>query len=292
MNGITSFQPATSISLALESTAPEEERCHRLPDSKTANQRHAATLGATGSGIEGVGEPGVGLQKEFVKIDEGVACGIITPTIDENAKQGKVEEMKGDGAGRVGKHERMPSPALNGNRKDAIGKAGPVSSNGTLVGPEGRQAEDKMTERNPFNFDCAFGYTGRFETPPAPPKTRGSLLTAMKAEITKIGVLQSGLQAYQREINSRKHHTFSIRFLVNQNTAIVVTLGQLDQIIQYVKQTQEEVEAIQDDEVVIQNKLRMEFQQAQSWVAKTRAILVHSHVFYKINFVLPGQELH
>lgn len=188
--------------------------------------------------------------------------------------------------------DRVPLSTLNGNWKNPLGKEEGVSPDRFMTGAEGLQGEDEALKQNPFKFDCAFGYTGRFEPPPTPPSTRVGFLTAMKTEITKIGVLQSGMQAYQREINSRKHHIFSTRFLVDQNTAIIVTLAQLDQIIQYIKRAQEEVEAIQDEDAVIENKLVMEFQQAQSWVARTRAILVHSHVFYKINFVLPGQKLH
>jgi len=161
-----------------------------------------------------------------------------------------------------------------------------------MQGVDDLEAADDAPDQSPFNFACAFGFTGRFEAPPAPPRTRSAFLTTMECEIVKIGVLQSGMQVYQGEINSRKYHTFSTRFLVDQNTAIIMTLSQLDEIIRYIKRTQQKVQAIPDGDGMMDEKALMEFQQAQSWVARTRAILVHSHVFYKINFVLPGQKLH
>ncbi|KAK4943978.1 hypothetical protein LTR10_016498 [Elasticomyces elasticus] len=139
-------------------------------------------------------------------------------------------------------------------------------------------------------FECAFGFTGTFQEPCAPLKSKGAFLVALKAEIEGIGKIQSGLQAYQHAINSRKYHIFSTRFLIGQNTATIVTLDQLDQIVLHLKRIEEEVQKIEYEETEVEQELFDAFRDAQPWVARTRAILIHSHVFYKINFVLASEK--
>ncbi|EXJ73982.1 uncharacterized protein A1O5_02276 [Cladophialophora psammophila CBS 110553] len=160
-----------------------------------------------------------------------------------------------------------------------------------IVPPRGQSADDLPTEvpaptsRDPFGFVCAFGFTGSFDEPPAVPRTKGAFLTAIRGEIEGIGMIQRGLQSYQNAINSRKYHTFSPRFLIDQNTATVITLDQLDQITTHLKKLEEEVQEMENEEEV-REELMEAFRQAQPWVMRTRAILRHCHVFYKINFVL------
>ncbi|KAI1617539.1 hypothetical protein EDD36DRAFT_424391 [Exophiala viscosa] len=139
-------------------------------------------------------------------------------------------------------------------------------------------------------FECAFGFTGLFQEPSAPPKAKAAFLVALKAEIEGIGKIQSGLQAYQLAINSRKYHTFSTRFLIGQNTATIITLDQLDQIVLHLKKVEEEVQKIEHEDTEVEQGLFEAFRHAQPWVARTRAILIHSHVFYKINFVLASEK--
>ncbi|KIW47765.1 uncharacterized protein PV06_00428 [Exophiala oligosperma] len=141
-----------------------------------------------------------------------------------------------------------------------------------------------------FAFDCAFGFTGSFDEPEAPPKTKGAFLDALIAEMDLVGKVQAGLQAYQHAINSRKHHTFQPDFLIGQNTATIITLDQLDQISAHLEEVKEEVDRMERDDADIKDELFDAFRHAQPWVARTRAILVHSHVFYKINFVLASDK--
>lgn len=151
--------------------------------------------------------------------------------------------------------------------------------------------ESPPTCQNPFaGFECAFGFTGTFQEPSAPPKSQGAFLTALTAEIDGIGKIQAGLQAYQHAINSRKHHTFSTRFLIGQNTATIITLDQLDQVIVHLKKVEEEVQKIEHEDTEVQQELFEAFKHARPLVARTRAILIHSHVFYKINFVLASEK--
>ncbi|KIW22971.1 uncharacterized protein PV07_11211 [Cladophialophora immunda] len=160
------------------------------------------------------------------------------------------------------------------------------------VPPCGQPAADLPTEapaptsRDPFGFVCAFGFTGSFDEPSAVPRTKGAFLDAIRGEIEGIGMTQRGLQAYQNAINSRKYHTFSTKFLIDQNTATVITLDQLDQITTHLKKVEEEVQQIENEDEEVKDELMEAFRHAQPWVMRTRAILRHCHVFYKLNFVL------
>ncbi|KIW17110.1 hypothetical protein PV08_04301 [Exophiala spinifera] len=138
-----------------------------------------------------------------------------------------------------------------------------------------------------FNFNCAFRFTGSVDEPEAPPKTKGAFLKALIAEMGLAANVQAGLQAYQHALNSRKHHVFEPDFLIDQNTATIITIDQLDQIVAHLKEAKEGVDKIELDDAGIPDELFEAFCHAQLWVARTRAILVQLHVFYKINFVLP-----
>ncbi len=165
------------------------------------------------------------------------------------------------------------------------------------VPPEGEPATELTTDvpaptsRDPFGFVCAFGFSGSFDTPAAVPTTKEAFVDAIGAEIAGIGMIQRGLQSYQVAINSRQHHTFSTQFLIDQNTATVITIDQLDQIVAHLETVREEVSmTVEHDEAEVKKDLVEAFEQAQPWVSRTRAILLHSHVFYKINFALASDK--
>jgi hypothetical protein len=156
---------------------------------------------------------------------------------------------------------------------------------------------------DPFsNFQCAFGFTGPLATPAAVPTTKADFLQAINKEILCVGELQRGLQSYQSVINSRKHYTFSVRFLIDQNTATIITIDQLDKLGEHLKKVEMEVEAITGDveddgkgvgegvadgeDVSVSEDFVKAYEHAQPWIMRARAILRHCHVFYKINFVL------
>ena len=144
--------------------------------------------------------------------------------------------------------------------------------------------------QDPFGFVCAFGFNGNFDEPAVVPDTKGTFLSAIVAEIEAVDTIQTGLLSYQQAINSREHNTFSVQFLINQNTATVVTLDQLDQIATHLKELIKEVQQIEQDDGRIKQALMDAFCHAKSWINRTRAILRHSHVFYKINFVLASNQ--
>ncbi|KAJ9615574.1 hypothetical protein H2200_001649 [Cladophialophora chaetospira] len=162
------------------------------------------------------------------------------------------------------------------------------------IQPQTRSAADLPVEAsakitNLPEFECAFGFSGNVDEPDAIPETKAAFITAVKAEIEIIRGLQKGLQSYQAAINSRDYHSFSTDFLINQNTAVVISIDQLDQINAHLRQVQEEVETYTDDETVKKESLDA-LRQVQPWVMRTRAILRHCHVFYKINFVLASEK--
>jgi flagellar biosynthesis/type III secretory pathway chaperone len=162
--------------------------------------------------------------------------------------------------------------------EEAIARARPA---GTLP----IEIEEQLSG-DPFEFVCAWGFTGKFNAPEAPPTTKTGFLTALKTEIRGIGTIQTAMQAYQRAINSREFHTFSVEFLIHQNTAVVVTLDQLDQITHHLKRVEKAVTATEGEDGEVDEGLYEAFQQVQPWISRARAIIRHSHVFYKINYVL------
>lgn len=146
------------------------------------------------------------------------------------------------------------------------------------------------TKAQLFQFQCAFGFKGDLDEPTTIPKTKIAFLNAIRAEISGIGFIQKGLHAYMCEINSRKYHVFSTQFLIHQNTATVITCDQLDQIHKHLQEVVKEVQEIEGDEAVVKDELIEAFRHAQPWVQRTRRILVESHVFYKINYVLGADK--
>ncbi|OCT48944.1 hypothetical protein CLCR_05116 [Cladophialophora carrionii] len=139
-------------------------------------------------------------------------------------------------------------------------------------------------------FECAFGFSGAIDKPADIPKTKTAFIVALRDEIEVIGGIQRGLKSYQAAINSGKYHTFRTEFLIDQNTASVITVHQLEQIAAHLKKLEKDVEEIQDYKAEVKEELMDAFGQVQPWVMRARAILRHCHVFYKINFVLASEQ--
>ncbi|ETI26187.1 hypothetical protein G647_02964 [Cladophialophora carrionii CBS 160.54] len=139
-------------------------------------------------------------------------------------------------------------------------------------------------------FECAFGFSGAIDKPADIPKTKEAFTAALRDEIEVIGGIQRGLKSYQAAINSGKYHTFRTEFLIDQNTASVITVHQLEQIAAHLKKLEKDVEEIQDYKAEVKEELMDAFGQVQPWVMRARAILRHCHVFYKINFVLASEQ--
>lgn len=145
--------------------------------------------------------------------------------------------------------------------------------------------------KNPFPLTCAFGFTGKFEIPPVAPSTKQDFLVTVNTELATVIELSSGFKAYQDAINQHANHVLSMRFLERENTAIRTTLYQLDGLASYLSNIRAEVE-VKDDDFTVENDILTVFHQSQIFVARARAILVHCHVFFKINFVLVAKKVH
>lgn len=145
--------------------------------------------------------------------------------------------------------------------------------------------------KNPFPLTCAFGFTGKFEIPHVAPSTKQDFLVTVDGELATVIELSSGFKAYQDAINQHGNHAFSMRFLERENTAIRTTLYQLDGLASYLNKIRVEVE-IKGDDSTVENDILTAFPQIQMFVARARAILVHCHVFFKINFVLVAKKVH
>lgn len=144
---------------------------------------------------------------------------------------------------------------------------------------------------NPYKFwECGFGYQGELDPPATIPDTKKEFLAAVKNEVQTAGFIKQGLISYLKAISSGEHHAFSEDFLKNQNHSTNIALGQLFQIVTNLEKVITEIEAIGDDTSKVNTELKEAFAHAQPWVQRTQKILVSSHVFYKINYVLASDK--
>lgn len=147
-----------------------------------------------------------------------------------------------------------------------------------------------MTLRGPFGFECAWGFKGRFDQPTPLPPLRAAFLPAIAEEIESIDMIRAGFQAYRQAINSNKSQGFSTRFLASENMSTGVSLDQLDQIKSYLEIVEEEIRGRSCADSSIHDQIAHDVRYCRTWVARCRAILVHSHVYYKVNYTLVGAE--
>ncbi|EXJ56795.1 hypothetical protein A1O7_07139 [Cladophialophora yegresii CBS 114405] len=167
---------------------------------------------------------------------------------------------------------------------------------GDSVPPRAQPVVDGNLEASPLRnhdlprFECAFGFSGAVDKPADIPKTKAAFVAALTDEIIVIAGIQRGLKSYQTAINSGKYHTFRNEFLIDQNTATIITVDQLDQIAAHLKKLEKDVKDIFDHKAEVEEELMDAFRQVQPWVMRARAILRHCHVFYKINFVLASEK--
>jgi hypothetical protein len=64
------------------------------------------------------------------------------------------------------------------------------------------------------------------------------------------------LIAYQNAINSREYHTFSAKFLIDQNTVTIITLDQGDQVVAALESVLTEVEEIGNEQEEVKDHLK------------------------------------
>lgn len=141
--------------------------------------------------------------------------------------------------------------------------------------------------------ECGFGMEMEATTPSSIPSTKPEFLKAVKGELTTISFVKAGLSRYLAVLNSGEHQVFSQAFLESQNKATEITFKQLDQIKEHLYEIEAELGAGMESEAGEnghEEKVRVEllelFGHAKPWVARTRAVMVSSHVFYKVNYAL------
>lgn len=140
---------------------------------------------------------------------------------------------------------------------------------------------------------CGFGMEMEAVTPSSIPSTKPEFLEAVKGEITTIAFVKAGLARYLAVLNSGEHQVFSQAFLESQNNATAITFQQLDQIKEHLDEIVAELAVEKESEVngngheeEVRAELQELFGHAKPWVARTRAVMVSSHVFYKVNYAL------
>ncbi|KIV95635.1 hypothetical protein PV10_03264 [Exophiala mesophila] len=147
-----------------------------------------------------------------------------------------------------------------------------------------------ITLRGPSGFQCAWGFKGRFEEPAPLPLCKEAFLLVIAEGIDSADLIRAGFQAYQQALNSNKTQGFSPRFLASENVSIAVTQHQLDKIKIYLEAIREEIGRSSCADTFVDDETVHDAMYCLSWIARCRAILVHSHVYYKVNYTLVGSE--
>lgn len=134
-------------------------------------------------------------------------------------------------------------------------------------------------------------------TPSSIPSRPEDFLEAVRGELKIIASVRAGLVRYVEVISSGEHQVFTDGFLESQSKATSITMSQLDQIKghldEIVLEIEKKLENIVNDEESQEDvpvDLQEAFGYAKPWIARTRAIMINSHVFYKINYALAADK--
>ena len=162
-------------------------------------------------------------------------------------------------------------------------KKGPAANIPTEIPQELRQ--------QPYGFSCAFGWTGDEKVDIGDMPTTKAAFQAKLVEAKEgSDFILTSLQSYRLEINSRRHHKFNDAFLGHQNTAIMVTMDQLEQINKKVNEVVAEVNALDDKDTNIKEELIEAYKHAAPWIKRTRRVVHDAHVFYKLNYTMGAMK--
>lgn len=137
------------------------------------------------------------------------------------------------------------------------------------------------------HWECGFGFSHPPLTPSSAPFNVPDFLKAVAGELNTLTFVKAGLSRYTSVINSGEHTVFPQSFLDKQRRSTEITLAQLDRIKAHLDEIVRELGEIQEggqDEV--RSELQEVFSHAKPWIAKIRAVMISSHVFYKTNYAL------
>lgn len=138
------------------------------------------------------------------------------------------------------------------------------------------------------SWECGFNFTYGPITPSSAPSNKEDLGKAVRDELVTVNFLKAGLAKYRQVINTGEHTTFPKEFLDKQNRATHVTLVQLERVGEHLQEILNSLADLltQMDNDQVRTELVEMYCHAKPWIARTRAIIVHSHAYYKINYRL------
>lgn len=137
------------------------------------------------------------------------------------------------------------------------------------------------------HWECGFGFKHDPLTPSSVPVSRLDFRKAVKGELTTISFVKAALSRYRESINSGEHTVFPETFLEKQNRSTEITLAQLDKIREHLEEVDAELEGLRKgSDKEVRAGLQEVYSHAKPWIAKTRSVMIHSHVFYKTNYAL------
>jgi len=137
------------------------------------------------------------------------------------------------------------------------------------------------------HWECGFGFKHDPLTPSSIPLNYSEFHKAVQGELTTVFFVKAGLSRYREAINSGEHAVFPASFLENQNRSTEITLAQLDTIREHLEEVEAELEKLEgNSEEGLRADLQQVYSHAKPWIAKTRCVMIHSHVFYKTNYAL------
>ena len=136
-------------------------------------------------------------------------------------------------------------------------------------------------------WKCGFSTTAAIPITPTP-SNPGALLDTIEQELKTCSSVELGLKRYIEVIRSGEHFVFSEAFLQQQSNSSLISLEQLTKIHKHLSAVAMAIKA--DDQLSVQDEIRETVHQARAWIAKTRAIVVDSHVFYKINYSMVADK--
>lgn len=163
-----------------------------------------------------------------------------------------------------------------------------------VLADEGLQSDEEPAtdvKEDPYkDWQCAFGWQCELDAVEAVPKSRGAFKAALVKEINAVAYIDQGLASYIKAIHSGEHHIFTHDFLTHQDNAYEKASKQLETISENLNAVADEVSGGGSDDEEVHQHLHDAFMHAKPWIVRTRRILVESHVFYKINYVLASNK--
>ncbi|RMZ84929.1 hypothetical protein DV738_g215, partial [Chaetothyriales sp. CBS 135597] len=145
----------------------------------------------------------------------------------------------------------------------------------------------------PFPYECAFGWEGDVPVPELEeeiPESKDEFVAKVHEAKNQCDLVQRTLSEYQNTINMHKDHSFGLDFLKQQNEAAAITHYQLNQTRQTFDEVLAHVNVVDDDDQDGQEYLFDLYEEAFSWILRTKQVLNDCHVWIKLNYTLTAAK--